>query len=120
MMGRIGRLGRYLGRQGLMPNPRTGTVVQPDDLPRAIDEAKKGRVEYRLDREGLMHVTIGKATFDESENFESGEIISVVNGMPKIGTAKGTISFKKISIENEINESKKDVFSSADIGMRIG
>ena len=71
MMGRIGRLGRYLGRQGLMPNPRTGTVVQPDDLPRAIDEAKKGRVEYRLDRDGLMHVTIGKASFDESQLHEN-------------------------------------------------
>ena len=65
-------------------------------------------------------IIVWKSTFDESENFESGKIISVVNGMPKIGTAKGTISFKKISIENEINESKKDVFSSADIGMRIG
>ena len=71
MMGRIGRLGRHLGRQGLMPNPRTGTVVQPDDLPRAIDEAKKGRVEYRLDRDGLMHVIIGKASFDESQLFEN-------------------------------------------------
>ena len=71
MMGRIGRLGRHLGRQGLMPNPRTGTVVQPDDLPRAIDEAKKGRVEYRLDRDGLMHVTIGKASFDESQLHEN-------------------------------------------------
>lgn len=71
MMSRIGRLGRYLGRRGLMPNPRTGTVVQPDDLPRVISESKKGRVEYRLDRTGLMHLAIGKASFDESHLLEN-------------------------------------------------
>ena len=65
MMGKVGRLGRILGRRGLMPNPRTGTVVQPDDIPRAISDAKKGRVEYRLDRTSLIHVAIGKASFEE-------------------------------------------------------
>ena len=64
MMGRIGRLGRFLGRRGLMPNPRTGTVVQPDELPRTIREAKLGRVEYRVDRTSLIHVPIGKASFE--------------------------------------------------------
>ena len=67
MMGRIGKLGRILGRRGLMPNPRTGTVVQPQDIPRAIEEAKKGRVEYRLDRTSLIHVPIGKASFGEDQ-----------------------------------------------------
>ena len=67
MMGRVGKLGKILGRRGLMPNPRTGTVVQPQDVPRAIDEAKKGRVEFRLDRTSLIHVPIGKASFDESK-----------------------------------------------------
>jgi large subunit ribosomal protein L1 len=67
MMGRIGRLGRYLGRRGLMPNPRTGTVVQAEDIPRAVAEAKKGRVEYRLDRTGLIHIPVGKASFDENQ-----------------------------------------------------
>lgn len=67
MMGKIGRLGRYLGRRGLMPNPRTGTVVQPDDLARTIDESKKGRIEYKLDRSGLMHLAIGKAGFEEHQ-----------------------------------------------------
>lgn len=71
MMSRIGRLGRYLGRRGLMPNPRTGTVVQPDDLPRVISESKKGRVEYRLDRTGLMHLAIGKASFEERHLLEN-------------------------------------------------
>ncbi len=67
MMGKVGKLGRILGRRGLMPNPRSGTVVQAGDLARAIDEAKKGRVEYRLDRTALIHVPIGKASFEEHQ-----------------------------------------------------
>ncbi len=63
MMRKVGRLGRVLGRRGLMPTPKTGTVVQPEDLARVIDEAKAGRVEYRLDRTGNIHCPIGKASF---------------------------------------------------------
>ncbi len=63
MMRRVGRLGRVLGRRGLMPTPKTGTVVQEEDLPRVIDEAKAGRVEYRLDRSGNIHCVIGKVSF---------------------------------------------------------
>lgn len=71
MMPRIGRLGRVLGRRGLMPNPRSGTVVQPEDLPRAIRESKLGRVEYRVDRTALIHAPIGKASFDEDRLMEN-------------------------------------------------
>lgn len=67
MMGRIGRLGRILGRRGLMPNPRTGTVVQAEDLPRVISESKLGRVEYRVDRTSLIHAPIGKASFEQAQ-----------------------------------------------------
>jgi large subunit ribosomal protein L1 len=67
MMGKVGRLGRILGRRGLMPNPRTGTVVQTDAVPKAVEDAKKGRVEYRLDRTALIHVPIGKASFEEDK-----------------------------------------------------
>ena len=67
MMGKISKLGRILGRRGLMPNPRTGTVVAPEDIPRAIDEAKKGRVEFRLDKDALIHAPIGKASFEENQ-----------------------------------------------------
>ena len=63
MMRRVGRLGRVLGRRGLMPTPKTGTVVQAEDLPRVIDEAKAGRVEYRVDRTGNIHCAIGKISF---------------------------------------------------------
>ncbi|MCS7206327.1 MAG: 50S ribosomal protein L1 [Dehalococcoidia bacterium] len=71
MMGRIGRLGRVLGRKGLMPNPRAGTVVPPQDLPRVIAEAKKGRLEFRLDRLGIIHCPIGKASFPEQHLLEN-------------------------------------------------
>ncbi len=64
MMSKVGRLGRVLGRRGLMPNPRSGTVVQGADLRRAIDEARKGRVEFRLDRSGVIHSVVGKVSFD--------------------------------------------------------
>jgi large subunit ribosomal protein L1 len=63
VMSKIGRLGRILGRRGLMPNPRTGTMVQPRDLPRIIEEAKKGRLEYRTDRTAIIHCPVGKVSF---------------------------------------------------------
>ena len=66
MMSRVGRLGRILGRRGLMPNPRTGTVVQAEDVPRVVEEAKKGRVEFRIDRTSLIHAPIGRASFEEA------------------------------------------------------
>tara|TARA_B100000029_G_scaffold403907_1_gene403810 strand:- start:53 stop:766 length:714 start_codon:yes stop_codon:yes gene_type:complete len=67
MMGKVGKLGRILGRRGLMPNPRTGTVVQSEDIGRAVEEAKKGRVEFKLDKTAIIHVPIGKASFDEQQ-----------------------------------------------------
>ena len=66
MMGKVGKLGRILGRKGLMPNPRTGTVVQSQDLGRAVDAAKKGKVEVKMDRTAVIHVAFGKASFEES------------------------------------------------------
>ena len=63
IMAKIGRLGRILGRRGLMPNPRVGTMVQPKDLPRVIEEAKKGRLEYRMDRTAIIHSPAGKISF---------------------------------------------------------
>jgi large subunit ribosomal protein L1 len=65
LMGKVGRLGRVLGPRGLMPNPRSGTVVETPDMARAVREAKAGRVEFRLDRTNLVHVAIGKVSFDE-------------------------------------------------------
>lgn len=79
IMGRIGRLGRVLGRRGLMPSPRGNTVLQPQDLPRAIEEARKGRVEFRLDRTGIIHSPIGKASF-EPENL-MGNMAALVSAI---------------------------------------
>lgn len=89
MMGRVGRLGRVLGRKGLMPNPKSGTIVQPQDLSRAIEEVRKGKVEFRNDRTGLLHVPVGKASFSEDElarNF--GALIDAVQRNKPTG-AKG-------------------------------
>jgi large subunit ribosomal protein L1 len=65
IMGDLGKagLGKILGRKGLMPNPKSGTVVQAGDLPRAIAELRKGKVEFRNDKTGLLHVAIGKTSF---------------------------------------------------------
>ena len=67
MMGKVGRLGRVLGPRGLMPNPRAGTVAPGDDLPRLIEEAKAGRVEFRVDKTSNLHAPIGKASFSEEQ-----------------------------------------------------
>ncbi len=66
-MGKLGRLGRHLGRKGLMPNPRTGTVVQAADMRRAIETMKKGRAEIRMDKTANIHVRIGTRGFTEEQ-----------------------------------------------------
>jgi large subunit ribosomal protein L1 len=67
MMGKVGRVGRKLGPRGLMPNPKSGTIVQPEDLPRTIREVRGGRVEFRNDKTGLLHVAVGKISFNEQQ-----------------------------------------------------
>ena len=80
MMGKIGKLGRILGRRGLMPNPRTNTVVQPQDIPSAVTEAKKGRVELRMDRTAIIHSPVGKASFDDQQLLENvASVVDTVN-----------------------------------------
>ena len=67
VMGKVGRLGRVLGPRGLMPNPKAGTVVQGEDLPRVLQEIRAGRVEFRVDKGGNLHIPIGKASFSEEQ-----------------------------------------------------
>src|SRR5512145_1603660 len=71
MMGKVGRVGRKLGPRGLMPNPKSGTIVQPADLPRTIREVRGGRVEFRNDKTGLLHVAVGKISFNEQQIHEN-------------------------------------------------
>jgi large subunit ribosomal protein L1 len=67
MMGKVSRLGKILGRRGLMPNPKAGTVVAPDDLSRAVGEAHQGRVEFKLDKTAIIHLPLGKVSFDRDK-----------------------------------------------------
>jgi large subunit ribosomal protein L1 len=69
MMGQVGRLGKILGPRGLMPNPRSGTVTQ--DVGKAVRDAKGGRVEFRVDKTGVLHAIVGKASFGEKELLEN-------------------------------------------------
>jgi large subunit ribosomal protein L1 len=71
IMGKVGRLGRVLGPRGLMPNPRSGTVVESQDIAKAVRDARQGRVEFRLDRTALIHVPIGKVSFEEDKLLEN-------------------------------------------------
>ena len=81
MMSKVGRLGRILGRRGLMPNPKSGTVVPAEDLPRVIRDARKGRVEFKLDRTAIIHVPVGKLSFDTEKLLEN--IATLVEAMVK-------------------------------------
>jgi len=67
MMGKVGKLGKILGKRGLMPNPKSGTVVDAADLPRVIGDSRKGRVEFKLDRTAIIHVSLGKINFDDNK-----------------------------------------------------
>jgi large subunit ribosomal protein L1 len=71
VMPKVAKLGRILGRRGLMPNPKSGTVVQPKDLARVVNEARKGRTEFRLDRTAIIHLPIGKRSFDKDRLLEN-------------------------------------------------
>ncbi len=75
MMQKVSRVARVLGPRGLMPNPKAGTVVPADDLGRAITEMKAGRVEFRNDKTGNLHVPVGKASFDEQRILENAQAI---------------------------------------------
>jgi large subunit ribosomal protein L1 len=97
MMGKVGRLGRVLGPRGLMPNPKAGTVVPPDDMARAVMEAKAGRVEFRLDKTANIHVQIGKASFSADNLFENFSALMEAIRKARPAAAKGNY-IKHISV----------------------
>jgi len=81
MMGKVGKLGKILGRRGLMPNPKSGTVVAAEDLPRVIGDARKGRVEFKLDRTAIIHVPLGKVSFEDDKLL--GNLTAVIEAVVK-------------------------------------
>lgn len=87
MMGQVGRLGRVLGPKGLMPNPKTGTVTM--DVTKAVEEIKAGKVTYRADKAGNLHVTVGKVSFDNEKLVENLKAIHETVMRIKPSTAKG-------------------------------
>jgi large subunit ribosomal protein L1 len=89
LMGKVGRLGRVLGPRGLMPNPRSGTVVDGDDIAKAVNEAKAGRVEFRLDRTALLHVPIGKVSFADDALMDNLSTLMDAVNKAKPSGAKG-------------------------------
>ena len=98
VMGKVGRLGRILGPRGLMPSPKAGTIVQPGELKRVIDEARKGRVSYRVDRTGNLHIPFGKREFEVEALLENlGAVMdSVIRAKP--ASAKGAYIRKAVIV----------------------
>lgn len=95
MMGEVGKLGRVLGPKGLMPNPKTGTVTM--DVKKAVEEIKAGKVEYRAEKSGIVHASIGKTSFDTDKLVENLKTLQDVLAKAKPSSAKGTY-FKSITV----------------------
>ncbi len=90
MMSKVGRLGRKLGPRGLMPNPKSGTIVPAEDLPQTITEVRGGRVEFRNDKTGLLHVAIGKCSFSLDQLRQNMAALMEAVKAAKPSGAKGT------------------------------
>lgn len=88
MMGQLGKLGRLLGPKGLMPNPKTGTVTM--DVAKAIEDIKKGKVEYRVDKEGNINLMIGKTSFEDQALVENFKAIYGTIAKARPAAVKGT------------------------------
>lgn len=106
MMAELGKLGRILGPKGLMPNPKTGTVTM--DVAKAVAETKAGKVTYRTDKEGNVHLTIGRASFDEAKLVENFNTIYDLLVKAKPSSAKG-VYMKNVSVSSSMGPSVKVV-----------
>jgi large subunit ribosomal protein L1 len=95
MMGTVGKIGKLLGPRGLMPNPKVGTVTF--DIGRAVNDAKSGKVEYRVEKAGIVHAPVGKVSFEDEKL--KGNIVTLMDALIKAkpSTSKGTY-LKKISL----------------------
>lgn len=104
MMGAVGKLGKILGPKGLMPNPKTGTVTF--DLTKALNEIKAGKVEYRLDKAAILHVPIGKASFEADKLLKNFETLMGAVIKAKPAAAKGTY-LKKVALSTTMGPGVK-------------
>jgi large subunit ribosomal protein L1 len=104
MMGAVGKLGRVLGPRGLMPNPKVGTVT--DDVATAVKEAKAGKVEYRVEKAGIVHARIGKVSFDAKALTENATALIEALVRAKPSTAKG-IYLKSITLSSTMGPGVK-------------
>ena len=104
MMAELGKLGRILGPKGLMPNPKTGTVTM--DVAKAVQETKAGKVTYRTDKDGNVHMTIGRVSFDDEKLAENFKVIYDLLVKSKPSSAKGTY-MKNVVISTTMGPSVK-------------
>lgn len=104
VMGKVGKLGRILGPRGLMPNPKSGTVTT--DIGKAVKEVKAGKIDFKVDKTGIIHTTIGKVGFTPDQLAENAtELLQVLNRL-KPSSSKGTY-FKSIHISSTMSPSVK-------------
>ena len=100
VMAKVGRLGRVLGPRGLMPNPKSGTVTT--DIAKAVQEVKAGKIDFKVDKTGIIHTSIGKVSFDDQKIAENAiEVIQTLNRL-KPSSAKGTY-IKSITLSSTMS-----------------
>jgi large subunit ribosomal protein L1 len=97
MMGKVGRLGRILGPRGLMPNPKAGTVAPAEDLGRVVNEAKAGRVEFRVDKTANLHIPIGKVSFEQKKLYDNMAALMDAVKKARPSASKGTF-IKRVTL----------------------
>ena len=101
VMAKVGRLGRVLGPRGLMPNPKAGTVTM--DIGKAVQDVKAGKIDFKVDKFGIIHTSIGKASFDPEKLVANAtEVIQTINRL-KPSSAKGTY-FKNITLSSTMSK----------------
>ena len=101
VMAKVGRLGRVLGPRGLMPNPKAGTVTM--DVAKAVQDVKSGKIDFRVDKFGIIHASIGKASFDKDKLIDNANELLLTIGRLKPSSAKGTY-FKSIYMSSTMSK----------------
>ena len=104
LMSKVGKLGKVLGPRGLMPNPKSGTVT--DDIGKAVVDVKKGKIDFKVDKAGIIHASVGKVSFDANKLQENAmELLNTVKKL-KPSSSKG-IYFKSVSLSSTMSSSIK-------------